>query len=315
MSDIISPITGYSNCSYFDRLASEEIVSLYAEQHLMDVSRFFQGITDVKIFTCEETGYRFYHPRKLMGDGLFYEELQKIGESSNNEYYRVNTFDHQFAKKYIEHSDKVLEIGCGMGNFMQRLKAQNIEVVGLELNKYAVEKCRLLGLEVYDTLIDKFAENNSEQFDVVCTFQVLEHVYDVKGFISSALRTLKKDGLLIISVPNSDPFLMRHDKYATLNLPPHHVGLWNKKVFENLTTIFPIELLSSDYSSQVTIKGDVYYRLKNWIGSKSLIEEHSFAEKVAMGFFTPLAIPLSIKDKLLDKLHGNQICVVFRKKV
>src|SRR5690606_22887486 len=79
-------------------------------------------------------------------------------------------------------------------------------------------------------------------FDVICSFQVLEHVYEVNDFINNQLRILKKGGRLIVGAPNNNPYLFIHDKYHTLNLPPHHAGLWNKKSLTSLEKVFNLEV-------------------------------------------------------------------------
>jgi hypothetical protein len=47
---------------------------------------------------------------------------------------------------------------------------------------------------------------------------------------------------MIFSVPNSNPYLFRYDKYHVLNLPPHHVGLWDKRALANLRRVFDLEV-------------------------------------------------------------------------
>lgn len=315
MKNMLSPVTTKTNCVVEETFDSDTIVQLYSRQYSLEVARFFKNIPNVELRKCVETGYRFYHPVSIMGDGLFYEQLQKGGEKNGNGYYRSNTFDHKISYAAIKDGDKVLEIGCGDGSFMKMVKSsKSVEMTGLELNNYAVEKCKEEGLSVHNILIEEFSEKHKKQFDKVCSFQVLEHVYDVNSFIASSLKALKPNGQLIISVPNSSPYLMRHDRYATLNLPPHHVGLWNKSVFENLCKIFPIQLLDVQYSQQLSTKGDAYFRTKKWLNIKAKHDEHSLGEKIKMGLLLPFSYCFSLKDKLMGKINGNQICVVFQKK-
>ena len=314
-SGVISPVTENSNCSIKEEFLSDDIVKLYKSHFNLDVDRFFKETSSVIIYECDKTGYRFYHPIKIMGDGLFYEQLQKGGEKDGKGYYRSNTFDHKLSFQRIGKEERVLEIGCGDGSFMKTLiNEKNINVTGLELNNYAVKKCQKEGLDVHNVLIEDFAVDHKNTFDTVCSFQVLEHVYAVKSFIKSSIEVLKSGGQLIISVPNSSPYLMRHDKYATLNLPPHHIGLWNRQVFANLTKVFPLELIDVKYSQQTSTKGDAYFRVKKWIGSKAMHNMHSFTEKLLMGLLLPFAYILSTMDNLTGKINGNQICVVFKKK-
>ena len=49
---------------------------------------------------------------------------------------------------------------------------------------------------------------------------------------------------MIVCVPNNNPYLYKHDFYHTLNLPPHHAGLWNKEAFGNLPRFFPMKVRS-----------------------------------------------------------------------
>ena len=66
----------------------------------------------------------------------------------------------------------------------------------------------------------------------------------VRSFIESSLKLLKSGGRLIIGAPYNNPYLYVSDKYHTLNLPPHHVGLWNKSSFKSLEKYFQIEVKS-----------------------------------------------------------------------
>lgn len=315
-SKVLSPITGDSLCIIEEEFDSNEIIDLYLTNLNIDVKRFFLNIPVINICRCQETGYRFYYPFQAVGDGLFYEQLQKRGQKYGSGYYREGTFDHKLSLGYLEEGDNVLEIGCGEGVFMKLLaKKRNIISTGLELNSYTVEKCKSENLNVHNKLIEDFALTHKSYFDKVCSFQVLEHVCSIKSFIESSLNVLKKGGLLIISVPNCEPYSMRHDKFSTLNLPPHHMGLWNKEIFQNLTKIFPIEIIEVGFSEQPSIKGDAYFRMKRWLNIKSLsFENQNFVEKIKMLLLLPFAISFSIFDKFNGDINGGQICVVFKKK-
>jgi 2-polyprenyl-3-methyl-5-hydroxy-6-metoxy-1,4-benzoquinol methylase len=75
--------------------------------------------------------------------------------------------------------------------------------------------------------VDFFSLTPGEHnYDAVCLFQVLEHMHDISGFFKHVRAFIKPQGKLIISVPNNNPYLYVNDKLHTLNLPPHHMGLW-----------------------------------------------------------------------------------------
>jgi SAM-dependent methyltransferase len=120
------------------------------------------------------------------------------------------------------------------------LRDRNVRCAGLEFSPQAVEMAASNGLQVYPETINDHARKNPGKYSVVCAFQVLEHIEAAGDFIADCLKAIKPDGKLIIGVPNNNPFLFKHDKYHTLNLPPHHMGLWNKKSLKNLRKVFPL---------------------------------------------------------------------------
>jgi SAM-dependent methyltransferase len=232
---VYSPVTRTTNISRISEFDSSQIISLYKKAGI-PVERFFQNTPAVELYQCNETLYRFYYPFDIFGDDRFYQQLY----SDLPGYYYPERWEYQYSLSKIPAGSKVLEIGCGSGIFLGKLKNRNCEVEGLELNSKAAADCREKGLKVHTELIESFAPSKKDSYDVVCSFQVLEHVIQIKSFIEAALYTLKPGGLLIVSVPNSNPYLFRHDKYHTLNLPPHHSGLWNKQSLQNLATVFPL---------------------------------------------------------------------------
>lgn len=55
---------------------------------------------------------------------------------------------------------------------------------GIELNLNRVEYCRGRGLKVYPTLIQDFVSGREEEYNVICAFEVIEHVAEVQEFYS-----------------------------------------------------------------------------------------------------------------------------------
>ncbi|MBK5272437.1 MAG: class I SAM-dependent methyltransferase [Bacteroidia bacterium] len=311
---INSPLTGNADVKKVGMLTRGDIISLYKKQAGIDVTRFFVTTPVINIYECNETCYRFYHPGCIIGDEKLYEELQFKGIENKQGYYRVNQFDHKYADSEIDEGEHVLEIGCGDGSFLKSLMGKTKNITGIELNANAAQLCRKNGIEVYNELIEAHSVKRYCYYDAICCFQVLEHIYDVKVFIFNSLKALKTGGKFIISVPNNEPYFLRYNKYETFNLPPHHMGLWNEKVFKKLENLFPVELKKIIYSDSYSWKADVYYRAKNWANIKSLINQHTTWEKFRIGLLIPFSTVLTLVDKARNKIHGGQLCVLFEKK-
>lgn len=310
MTTPISPITNKNNTELSATFKREDVIELYRQQLSIDVSRFFNNDPVFYLYKCIETGYRFYYPTTLAGDGLFYEALQKkLGEG----YYHEWKFENQVAFDEVRAGDKVLDIGCGIGNFLTKVSTITNEVVGLELNENAVNICKSKGLKVYRELIQDHATNHHEFYDVVTMFQVLEHIPDVKEFINATLKVLKSGGRLVIGVPNNEPYFLAYDKYCTLNLPPHHMGLWNKEVFEKFAEIFNLKILKVEYDTKGSILSEAYIRAKYLANIKSLPGKHSFTEKIKMGSLALITLPLTLAKKIRKGLNGSHIALVFEK--
>ena len=233
--EIFSPLTQNNKTTKIKTISSEFISSVYKGGFEIDTNSFFEGIESVDLYECNETGYKFFYPYNVTGDGKFYEDLQKF-----EWYYMPWKWEHQQTASLLKPGMKVLEVGCAEGAFLSKIKIDfNVDCVGLELNESACESAKLKGLDVNLETIQAFSENHIEEFDVVCSFQVLEHISDVYSFIEAMTKTLKKGGKLIIGVPNDDSFYGKLE--SVLNMPPHHMGLWNEKSLSSLTNIFNLK--------------------------------------------------------------------------
>ena len=242
---VISPVSNSSNVILKNVIESIKIIDLYEDELSTNVTRLFKGIDSVSVYECLDTGYLFYYPFNIIGDEKLYDDLKiKMPEIYNTPYYPLWKWEYDVVLKFITDTSSVLEIGCGSGVFLNKLKTINPgrKLKGLELNKYSVDEANSKGIDAQVETIQDFSTTNNYLYDVVCFFQVLEHVCEVHSFLETSIACLKNNGQLIIAVPFNAPYLFKNDMLNTLNLPPHHMGLWNEAAFKNLTKIFPLKL-------------------------------------------------------------------------
>ena len=206
---------------------ARDLVLAYRQAFAVDVAHFFNE-SALRFFRCSSCDLRFFDPL-VTGDSVFYERL-----SAMDGYYMDKKPEFEFAKRSISQEDLVLEIGGGKGGFGNSLTAE--KYTGLEFNKEAVQVARNAGLRMFLESIEDHASGNREKYDVVCTFQVLEHVSNPRSFLEAAMNCLRPGGKLIVSVPSYDSF-QRNVVNHLLNMPPHHVTIWSNRSLLNMATI------------------------------------------------------------------------------
>jgi SAM-dependent methyltransferase len=103
---------------------------------------------------------------------------------------------------------KMLDVGCGAGQYLLEMKAAGWEALGAELSKSAAAAGREAGLEIRSGELTK-AEFDAATFDFVRLNHSFEHIPDPHPVLAEIRRVLKPDGKLFIGVPNADGFNAR----------------------------------------------------------------------------------------------------------
>lgn len=295
---IKSPLTG-GETSLIKEFETSDIVKRYKDQFNIDVRNFFDEIDNFYLFKCNESGYEFYAPFTLSGNEDFYKEL-----SSFEWYYMPWKWEHEQTLNYASKANTILEVGCGSGSYLKKIQQifPNKRVTGLEIT--IVENAEPF---IINQTVEDHAAQNFQQYDMICSFQVLEHITYVRSFLEASLKLLKPGGCLVISVPNNDSIFFQEKGEVVLNMPPHHMGLWNRKSLSYLTKVFPI-LLRKTYFEPI----QSYHFL--WF--KTIIQEKM--KDGRLGYFKKLFVnkySLRVIWYVLARFYrGHSIMTIYEKK-
>jgi 2-polyprenyl-3-methyl-5-hydroxy-6-metoxy-1,4-benzoquinol methylase len=197
-----------------------------------------QTFDAIQLRQCGNCDLRFYRP-EFSGDENFYESLQKF-----DWYYMSDKQEYDFAAQYITSEDQVLEVGAGRGVFATKINAKSY--VGLELSEAAARLARQDGAAAHKCSVEEHSIDHANCYDVVCSFQVLEHIVDTRSFLESSLKCLKRGGKLIQSVPWEDGFIGTQSNNV-LNMPPHHATRWTDSALRKVAELFHLQVVAFGY--------------------------------------------------------------------
>ena len=176
--------------------------------------------TSITLYQCPACSFKQFHPI-IEGTPQFYHDITK------NQYYVKDKWEFGQAIKDIKRFkvESVLDVGCGEGAFLSQLRQQlpAVSLYGFDHNESVREKLAQLNISYVSNLMDL-----GLKFDVICSFQAIEHFADPFIWLEIVKRSLKPDGCLIVTVPDSAGPL-RFFSEAVTDLPPHHLTRWNKE--------------------------------------------------------------------------------------
>lgn len=135
----------------------------------------------------------------------------------------------------LDMSSRVLDIGCGAGTFLLKLR----ELCGAQVSGVDFKDLSALpGFDLIDFHHGPIAEQKfaAASFDLVTMWHFLEHDYDPLGTLEKVGHLLKDDGRLIIEVPRLDSlsFRLYRERWPGLQAPQHTLLFDRRRLLETL---------------------------------------------------------------------------------
>jgi len=140
----------------------------------------------------------------------------------NKELFRGFARDLVKVVRSYKEKGNLLDIGCAVGFLLEESRKNGFEAQGIELNKKAAKIAHSKGFSVESREI-KDTDYIEKSFDVVTLNHILEHVVDPNTFLQEVKRVLKKDGILVIVVPNHSSLAARlcRQRWYGWGVPEH----------------------------------------------------------------------------------------------
>ncbi|MBX9850758.1 MAG: class I SAM-dependent methyltransferase [Cytophagaceae bacterium] len=214
------------------------------------------------IVKCSDCNFKFINPHPSEDSiGKYYQSEEYISHSDtkkgliNRAYHFVREITLKKKLKLVNSlsaNRTLLDIGCGTGYFLKTCKANGWNVEGTEPDDKARKIAEeLTGKELYSSVFS--IENN--QYDVITMWHVLEHVHKLNETIIKLKVLLRKNGRIVIAVPNCDSKDAKHYKefWAAYDVP-RHLYHFTPETMEKLLTKHGLKL-----EQTLPMKFDSYY--------------------------------------------------------
>lgn len=219
---------------------------------------------DFQIYECKSCGLLYTEPRPDKTEiGKYYQSETYYSHKENKKGFIPKIYEtvkrvnlkrkYKLATKEMP-KGKVLDIGCGVGDFLQIMETQGWDTMGIEPSEEAkaIATKRLNNKVLNPEEIDQLKD---QSFDLITMWHVLEHLDNLKEEIQHIERLLKSKGRLVLALPNFKSYDAQfyNTQWAAYDVPRH----LNHFCKESIVKIFrnsELKLIDTD-----KLKWDAYY--------------------------------------------------------
>ena len=193
---------------------------------------------EIEMVVCAKCTLRYHNKFPVDINEVYNDKNYKnksAGYWVEGEYeYRKNRFGRERVDLLKNHLGAIknkllLDVGCGAGYFLDAALESGAICHGLEPSEDVREDTsERLGIDISSLPIEDY--DLGIKYDIITSFDVIEHVKDPMGMLSHINRLLKKDGTLLLYTPNFDSFGIKVTREkSNLVSPGAHLMLFTYK--------------------------------------------------------------------------------------
>ncbi|HSH67845.1 MAG TPA: class I SAM-dependent methyltransferase [Bacteroidia bacterium] len=214
--------------------------------------------------------------------------------NKNNPWWGEHIHRYEVAIQSVKPGSTILDIACGNG-FGSFLLSQhtNEKVIGGDLSKDTIDYCKKTFSSTANLSFQQMDGTNIEiennHFDMVVSFETIEHTTKYMEMLKEFHRITKKGGTVIISTPNKSV----QSPDGIIKNPFHTQEFTYSELFELLKNIFgTISFYGQQYNrySRKTIKNRLGFLIETLLYQKGIRK-----------------IPIPIQDKIMKSIIGKQM--------
>jgi len=195
-----------------------------------------------RVVRCDDCGLVFLNPQPADAElAAIYGADYFLGSESEEGRRAASEIKQATARGYLSeiaryrgtHNGRLLEIGCGEGDFLELAETEGWDVTGIEYSGAASERARRRlkrGQVICGELRD--ASLASGQFDLCVISDVLEHVRSPLEFLREIHRVLKPRGVLFVSTPSTDSWSARLLRQNWMEFKTEHLTYFDRQTLQ-----------------------------------------------------------------------------------
>lgn len=193
---------------------------------------------DLRLFECPACGVLQLDCPPVP---YFREVIRAVGVSEEMKKFRLEQFSN-WLQKYGLAGKKILECGCGKGEYLDLMRQSGAEVYGMEYSDENISAAAAQGLNVEKCYFNSGEEKlSSALFDGFFILNYLEHIPDLKSYLAGICANLAPGGYGLVEVPNFD-MMIKEKLFAEFT--SDHLYYFTEKTLRNLLENNGFEVLS-----------------------------------------------------------------------
>ncbi len=230
---------------------------------------------DISLCHCKACGLV-----QLDCEPVFYykDVIRAGGYSSTMEELRRKQYDDFITLCKLE-NEKIIELGCGGGEFLSILATYNVKAYGIEHNEKLLKKALSLGLEVdRDFPEDEEHIFKNSPFKAFTSFNFLEHQPEPLVYLRSIYNNLEEEAYGLITVPSFEYILEQESFYEII---PDHIAYYTMDSLQILLANSGFDIIKKERINRDTLAVIVKKKMKPDISK--LVEQKENIKREVFG--------------------------------
>lgn len=162
----------------------------------------------------------------------YYKKVIRAGGGTTTMVNLRNEQYTEFMNRFNLKGKKILEVGCGKGEFLRIWKDYDVRAVGIEYDQELVTRARNEGMEVYKAYADDANTQLPEApYDAFVQFNFLEHQPYPNDMLQCIYNNLTEDGVGLVTVPSLE-YILKYDGYY--ELIKDHIAYYSEETLKFL---------------------------------------------------------------------------------